>query len=295
MKSEDTPVLLDHTETDALMRSITEQISLHTFDPSDATVLQQMVECLGDTRGMTRLRFAQTLGDIGDVAAPFVVDALLNHANPVVRRAAGKTLNLIGDTSTVPSLLYALFNDEDTVVKGSAIGALAGMGEASVPALLEILADPARTESTKGHAAWALGFIGTAAAPFLEDAIKSDSIDVRCAAVNAIAHLVQEQGDKPAAQLLITTLSDVDPNVRSEAASAIGKIAHLPALPNLIIALNDHDSEVRRTAAVSLGKLGDRSAIPHLEALLNDEVTAVQVLAKLAIAKIETHKEDFGD
>jgi bilin biosynthesis protein len=169
------------------------------------------------------------------------------------------------------------------------------MGEASVPALLEILADPVRSQSTKGHAAWALGFIGTAAAPFLEDAIKSESLDVRCAAVGAIAHLAQEQGDERAAQLLITTLSDVDPNVRSEAASAIGKMAYLPALSHLIIALGDPDSEVRRTAAVSLGKLGDRSAIPHLEALLDDEVTAVQVLAKLAIAKIATHQEDFGD
>jgi bilin biosynthesis protein len=295
MKSQDTPIILNHAETDALIQSITEQISLHTFDAEDVSVLQQMVECLGDSRGIVRLRYAQTLGNIGGAATPLLVDALLHHPNPVVRRAAGKTLTLVGDTSTVPSLLHALLNDEDTVVKGSAVGALATMGEASVPALLEILADPVRSQSTKGHAAWALGFIGTAAAPFLEDAIKSESLDVRCAAVGAIAHLAQEQGDERAAQLLITTLSDVDPNVRSEAASAIGKMAYLPALSHLIIALGDPDSEVRRTAAVSLGKLGDRSAIPHLEALLDDEVTAVQVLAKLAIAKIATHQEDFGD
>jgi bilin biosynthesis protein len=295
MKAENTPVLLDHPETDALMRSITEQISLHTFDDQNIPVLQQMVECLGDSRGVVRLRYAQTLGNIGGAATSLLVDALSNHPNPVVRRAAGKTLTLIGDTSTVPSLLHALLHDEDTVVKGSAVGALASMGEASVPALLEILADPVRSESTKGHAAWALGFIGAAAAPFLENAIKSDSIDVRCAAVGAIAHLAQEQGDEKAAQLLVSTLSDTDANVRSEAASAIGKMAYLPALPNLIIALGDPDGEVRRTAAVSLGKLGDRSAIPHLEALLNDKVTAVQVLAKLAISKIEHYQEDFGD
>jgi bilin biosynthesis protein len=295
MKSEDPQILLNHAQTDALMQSITEQISLHTFDESNIPVLQQMVECLGDSRGVVRLRYAQTLGNIGGAATPLLVTALLEHPNAVVRRAAGKTLTLIGDTSTVPNLLHALLNDEDTVVKGSAVGALASMGEASVPALLEILADPARSESTKGHAAWALGFIGAAAAPFLADAIKSDSIDVRCAAVGAIAHLAQEQGDAQAAQLLVSTLSDPDANVRSEAASAIGKMAYLPALPNLIIALGDPDGEVRRTAAVSLGKLGDRSAIPHLEALLNDEVTAVQVLAKLAIAKIENYQEDFGD
>ncbi|WP_396136644.1 HEAT repeat domain-containing protein [Chamaesiphon sp. VAR_48_metabat_403] len=273
------------------MQSITEQIDRDTFDADDVTTLKQMVECLGDARGLVRLRFAQTLGDIGGTATPLLVDALLHHPNPVVRRAAGKTLALIIDPTTVPSLLHALLNDEDTVVRGSAVGALAKMGEASVPALLGILADPLRSESTKGHAAWALGFIGADAAPFLEDAIKSDSIDVRCATVGAIAHLVQEKGDARAAQLLLATLKDRDPNVRSEAASAIGKMAYLPALPDLITALSDTDGEVRRTAAVSLGKLGDRSAIPHLQSVLNDELEPVRVLAKLAISKIENHEE----
>ena len=287
MKSEDTPlVVIDPAATDALLKLVTEQIDLDTFDADDSVQLQQIVECLGDPRGLIRLRVAQTLGDIGGTATPLLVAALLDHLNPVVRRAAGKTLALIMDTSTVPDLLHALLNDEDTVVRGSAVGALAKMGEASVPALLSILADPIRSESTKGHAAWAIGFIGAEAAPFLESAIRSDSIDVRCAAVGAIANLAQ-QGDERAVQLLIATLSDVDPNVRSEAASAIGTMAYLPALPNLITALGDPDGEVRRTAAVSLGKLGDRSAIPALEVLLTDDLEPVRVLAKLAITKIE--------
>jgi bilin biosynthesis protein len=287
MKSEDIPIaVIDPAATDALLKSVIEQIDLDTFDADDAVQLQQLVECLGDPRGLIRLRVAQTLGDLGGAATPLLVAALLNHVNPVVRRAAGKTLALIMEPSTVPDLLHALLNDEDTVVRGSAVGALAKMGEASVPALLSILADPIRPESTKGHAAWALGFIGAEAAPFLESAIRSDSIDVRCAAVGAIANLAQ-QGDERAVQLLIATLSDVDPNVRSEAASAIGKMAYLPALPNLITALGDPDGEVRRTAAVSLGKLGDRSAIPALEVLLTDDLEPVRVLAKLAIAKIK--------
>jgi bilin biosynthesis protein len=287
MKSEDIPIaVIDPAATDALLKSVIEQIDLDTFDADDAVQLQQLVECLGDPRGLIRLRVAQTLGDLGGAATPLLVAALLNHVNPVVRRAAGKTLALIMEPSTVPDLLHALLNDEDTVVRGSAVGALAKMGEASVPALLSILADPIRPESTKGHAAWALGFIGAEAAPFLESAIRSDSIDVRCAAVGAIANLAQ-QGDERAVQLLIATLSDVDPNVRSEAASAIGKMAYLPALPNLITALGDPDGEVRRTAAVSLGKLGDRSAIPALEVLLTDDLEPVRVLAKLAITKIE--------
>ena len=201
MKSEDTPLVIpDPAATDALLTAVTEQIDLDTFDADDTIQLQQMVECLGDPRGLMRLRFAQTLGDIGGAATPLLVTALLHHVNPVVRRAAGKTLALIMDPDTVPDLLQALLNDEDTVVRGSAVGALAKMGAASVPALLSILADPMRSESTKGHAAWALGFIGAEAAPFLESAIKSDSIDVRCATVGAIAHLAQ-QGDERAIEI----------------------------------------------------------------------------------------------
>jgi bilin biosynthesis protein len=291
MKSEHTPVLLSHDETDALMRSITEQISLDTFDRNNYEVIQQMVECLGDSRGMVRLRFAETLGEIGESATPFLLTALLNHPNPVVRRAAGKTLTLIGDPTAVPSLVHALLNDEDTVVKGSAVGALARTGEASVSALLDIIADPTHPESTKGHAAWALAFIGPEAAPYLENAIKSDSIDVRCAAVGAIAHLAQDKGDERSYQLLIATLSDKEASVRTEAAAALGKLTYPPAVPPLIHALSDPDGEVRRTAAISLGKLGDRSAIPPLQLALNDESEPVRVLAKIAIAKIENHED----
>jgi bilin biosynthesis protein len=291
IKFENPPALLSHDETDALMRSITEQISLDTFDRDNHTIIKQMVECMGDSRGMVRLRFAETLGEIGESATPFIIEALLHHPNPVVRRAAGKTLTLIGDPTAVPSLVHALLNDEDTVVKGSVVGALARTGEASVTALLDILADPIHPQSTKGHAAWALAFIGPEAAPYLENAIKSDSIDVRCAAVGAIAHLAQDQGDERAYQLLIATLSDKDPNVRAETAAALGKLTYPPAVPHLILALSDPDGEVRRTAAISLGKLGDRSAIPPLEIALTDESVTVRTLAKLAIAKLENREE----
>ena len=291
MELTDTPVLLTHEATDAFMRSITEQISLDTFDRDNHRVIKQMIECMGDSRGMVRLRFADTLGEIGEAATPYVVEALLNHPNPVVRRAAGKTLTLIGDPTAVPSLVYALLNDEDTVVKGSVIGALARTGSASVAALLDILADPIHPESTRGHAAWALAFIGPEAAPYLENAIKSESIDVRCAAVGAIAHLAQDRGDERAYQILIETLTDPDPNVRAETASAIGKLAYLPAIPHLIIALNDADDEVRRTAVTALGKLGDREIIPSLQLALTDESEPVRVLAKLAINKINRSYE----
>ena len=115
-------MVLSQEQTDALVASVTEQITLDIFDPENHEVLRQLVEGMGDPRGMMRLRVAETLGEIGEPAVPFLLDGLANHENPVVRRAAAKTLTLIADPSTVPHLLHALLNDQDTVVRGSAVG-----------------------------------------------------------------------------------------------------------------------------------------------------------------------------
>ena len=143
-------------EVDAFLAAARREVAEKTFDATDSDRLQRMVECMGDSRGMVRLGFADTLGKIGKPAVPFLVEALLDNADPVVRRASAKTLTLIADPETVPPLVNALLNDEDTVVQGSAVGALAQIGETSVPVLLEILTSPEHPESTKGHAAWAL-------------------------------------------------------------------------------------------------------------------------------------------
>lgn len=85
--TEEDPILRVQAENDALVERVNEQITLETFDATDKAVLKQLVEGLGDPRGLVRLRFAETLGEIGEPATPFLVAALANHANVVVRRA----------------------------------------------------------------------------------------------------------------------------------------------------------------------------------------------------------------
>jgi bilin biosynthesis protein len=278
---------------DALLEQVAEQITLDTFDVSKQQVLQQLVEGLGDTRGLIRLRFAETLGDIGEPATPFLRTALATHANVVVRRAAAKTLTIIGDDSAVPTLLHSFLNDEDTVVRSSSAGALARTGEAAVPALLEILASPTQPEDIKGHAAWALAFIGSEAAEHLYKALNSDSVDVRCAVIGAIAHVAQEQLDEKSCSILIGALTDPEPTIRAEAASAFAQVNYPPAIPHLILALQDSDLEVRKAAVSSLGKLGDETVLEPLQAALQDPASVVQVLAKLAIAQIGNRAQEL--
>jgi bilin biosynthesis protein len=287
-QSQNDSIKLAHEKADAFLREVTEQIDLDTFDPDDSEVLKRLVESMGDSRGMTRLRFAETLAEIGEAATPVLLDGLANHPNPVVRRAAAKTLTLIADPSAVPHLIHALLNDQDTVVKGSSIGALARIGEPSVQALLDILGTKDLPESTIGHAAWALAFIGAGAKEYLYQAIASDSSVVRGAVVGAIAKVAQEEPKAELFEILVKSLTDVDVDVRCEAAAALGNLAYKPAIPNLIELLDTGDGETRRAAALSLMKVGDRSAIEPLQAALAKESeVAIQGVIKLAISQIK--------
>lgn len=287
----DDPVLRIQAENDALVQQVNEQITLDSFDSTDQQVLQRLVEGLGDPRGLVRLRFAETLGEIGEPATPFLEAALTHQENVVVRRAAAKTLTLIADASAVPTLLHSFLNDEDTVVRSSSAGALARTGEAAVPALLDILASTDQPEDIKGHAAWALAFIGSEAADYLYQALNNASLDVRCAVIGALGHVAQEQSDEKSCNLLVAALTDLEPLIRTEAAAALTQVNYPPAVPYLILAVQDADLDVRKAAINALGKIGDRSALNPLQALLNDEENVIRVLAKLAIAQIERQSE----
>jgi bilin biosynthesis protein len=277
-----------HDRTDDLIAMVTEQITTHQFDSSDRALLERMVEeGLGDTRGVVRLRFASTLGEIGEAATPVLIAALADNPNEVIRRAAAKTLTLVGDPSAVPTLLNSFLHDSDQVVRSSAVGALARSGDIAVPALLKILDSADSDETIKGHAAWALAFIGAEAAEYLMPALHSDSLDVRCAVLGAIVKVVQEQPSDKLVNILISALTDPEAIMRSEAASGLGQITHTASIPHLILACRDSNVDVRKAAVSALGKVGDQAAIEPLKTAMNDPENVVQVLAKVALAQLE--------
>jgi bilin biosynthesis protein len=291
--SGDDPILRVQAENDALMEMVSEQITMDTFNPEDHQLLNRLVvDGLGDPRGVVRLRFAETLGEIGEPATPFLLEALQHHPNVTIRRAAAKTLTIIADPAAVPVLIQAFLNDEDTVVHGSAAGALARTGEVAVPALLEILASPEHPETTKGHAAWALAFIGSEASEHLYKALNSDSVDVRCAVIGALGHVAQERADEQACEILVSALKDPEAVVRTEAAAALAQISYPPSFPPLILALKDVDLDVRKSAVTTLGKIGDQTAVEPLKTALSDEQEVVRVLAKLALVQLERRATD---
>ena len=285
---------LNPEETDALYEAVRTQITGKTFSTDDPATLQKMIESLGDTRGITRLHFAEAIGAIGTPATPFLIEAVTHHPNAVVRRAAAKTLTLIADPTAVPTLVNSLLSDPDTVVRSSVIGALAKTGEASVPALLEILASPEYPEDSKGLATWALAFIGQDAQSHIMAAIDSPNAEVRTAVIGTLGAIVQETRDKDAIALLMLALDDSDSSARSEATTALSNIQHQPALPKLIDLLQTHsDPETRKAAALALMKIGHQSAIGPLETALEKESEqSIIPVIRLAISQLRKKSND---
>ncbi|MGK7928243.1 MAG: HEAT repeat domain-containing protein [Spirulina sp.] len=296
-QSKDNTLTKEQEETDLLLERVGKQVAQQAFDPSDRETLEQMVERFADSRGMVRLAIAETLGKIGQPALPFLMKALENHPNPVVRRASGKTITLIADPVAIPVLIRALLYDEDTVVKGSAVGALARMGEKAVPVLLEIIASEEHPQSIKGHAAWALAFMGAEVKEELYEAIAADSWEIRCAIVAAIGNLVQETKDEQGLNLLISALQDPEAMVRAEAATALSQLDESPELiAALISCLEDEEGEVRKNVSLALMKLGDRSILASLQTALEKETEeGVQKAIALAISRIENKVEEEED
>lgn len=251
-------------------------------------LIKLMVAGLGDRRGLMRLTFAESLGAVGYAAVPYLCQALKPTNNVTVRRAAAKTLTLIGDSSALPALLDALLSDDDPVVQGSAVGAMAAVGDAAVETLLGVLTNPETTAMQLGLASWGLAFVGARAPEALRNAAKSLHPEVRTAAIAALGDQIQSQADIEARELVVQALDDDSSDVRAEASTLLGKLHDLEwALPLLTPKLGDKNSQVRKNAALSIMKLEAHDAIPILkeyEAKESDE--NVRIVLRLAINQL---------
>ncbi|MGD1854797.1 MAG: HEAT repeat domain-containing protein [Leptolyngbyaceae cyanobacterium] len=274
--------------TDRLVQQVNEQIDLLSFDESDQDTLRQLVESFSDKRGMTRLRIAETLGQIGEPATPVLMDGLAHHSNEVVRRACAKTLTLIADPTAIPTLVHSFLNDSDTVVQGSSVGALARTGRLAAPELLKILEDSSHPETIKGHAAWALAFMGSEAKDLLLQALSSESEAVRAAVVGAIAKVAQEEASPENFDILINALHDPAEVVRCEAAAVLGTLAHQPALASLQPLLDHPSVGTRKAAILAIMKIGQPDTLEILKTAMAKETDeSLQPIFNLAISQLQ--------
>ena len=250
--------------------------------------IEMMVAGLGDKRGLLRRTFAESLGVVGHAAVPALRWALLHHSNVTVRRAAAKTLKLVEDPSTLPDLLEALIKDPDPVVQGSAIGAMAIFGEKAVSPLQEILKDPKSNSMQCGLASWGLAFIGAKAPEALKEAAASKNSRLRAAAIAALGDQIQSLNDAEAREIVHKALDDIEPEVRAEASTLLGKLDDNDlAIPLLLKKLDDINVHVRKNAALSLMKLNAFDSIQEIKKRVSKESNqSVKSVFNLAINQL---------
>lgn len=91
-------------------------------------------------------------------------------------------------------------------------------------------------------------------------------------------------------ELLITSLSDKNVNVRFNAADCLGKIGDRRAVKPLISSLKDKDQRVSVCAVIALGAIGDKNAIEPLIIQLKNEKASMRGYSAIALAKIGDSK-----
>ena len=251
--------------------------------------IKLLIKGLNDENGLVRRSHAEALAQVGTAALPELINALLNSKNVIQRRAAAKTLKLLGDPAALPHLIKALTNDSDSVVQFSAAGAIAIFGEAAVNHLIIILENQEYTEMQYGLAAWCLEFIGAKAPNAIKRAAKSKNTNVKSAAISALEEHIRQSQDQEAIQLVESAINDTAENVQIEAIKLVGKLYRIESfIPTLISKLKNNSVDIRKTSVLSLMQLNINEAISPLKGLLKIEQDKnVRTIIKLAIKKID--------
>ncbi|WP_018216165.1 MerR family transcriptional regulator [Salinispora vitiensis] len=211
--------------------------------------------------GLSLRQIARALQDPACTPAGLVHDLIRRTEERLDReRELLDRLRMVADTSPtgwadvlrITELITGLDSPSAALRQRSA---LAPAAEVRVPA--ELLAGAVLAEAdpnVAGALRWALGRADGDALATLTSGARSENVDIRRRAIQAIAELT---GDEATA-VLVDALDDPDPTVRRHAALALGahgEVAAVPALVDLVVE-GGHDVE----AAEHLGALATEPA-----------------------------------
>ena len=250
--------------------------------------IKLLIKGLKDKDGLVRRSHSEALAHAGKDALPGLINVLLNSKNVIQRRAAAKTLKLLGDPLALPHLIKALTDDSDPVVKFSAAGAIAIFGEEAVSHLISVLENPNHSEMQYGLAAWSLEFIGAKAPNAIKQAARSKNINVKSAAISALEEHIRQSQDQDAIKLVESAINDTSENVQIEAINLVGKLYRIELfIPILITKLKSNNADIRKASILSLMQLNVNEAISTLTDLLKIEQDEnVRTIIELALKKL---------
>ena len=229
-------------------------------------------------RGVGRDRIVQVAEETG------LVDRCLKNLNSWRRRRraqAAQGLGYFGGSRAVGPLTKLLGHRDETLraVAARALGRI-GTPEAA-EALAWTLDDP--SESTRLRMADNLERLGPLAIGPLLSSLKDGQSQARVLTARVLGNLRAAE-TRPA--LREAMIDEGLPDVRAQAALALGKIAHPEDVPALLMAAEDEAWPVRAQTANALGMIGDASTIPTLQRLALDEEWWVRLNVSRALANM---------
>jgi HEAT repeat protein len=252
-----------------------------------------MVERMHVLRGAERLRMAGLAGDLG-LLVKYRSD--LSSRGRWRRARAVERLGYFGGPDEA-SAIAALLEDEreDETVRAVAARSLARIGsEAAVEALVRTLDNP--SELTRLRVAENLDRVGQPAVPplvaLLEEAPDPERARAPYGPIFASRILggLRAQEARPA--LRTAARDGNNPDIRAQAAKALGSIGDTEDVPLLVEAAKDEQWPVRVQAANALGAIGDPTTIPKLEALIADREWWVRTASAGALVNMGRSGED---
>lgn len=199
-----------------------------------------------------RAAAASQLGLLGTVAAERQLEALASaDPSPQVRIVAARGLGKTGEPAAADTLLSL---PPAGVPAGVVASALLELGHEATPALRDVVADPSVPGAQRAMAADVLGLLDELTAyPELAGCLASPDPQLRSSAASALGRL----GLPQAAGALLGCLGEgEDPGVRAAAARALGQLGDPRAVPALAACLAEPDYWLAHHAAAALALLG---------------------------------------
>ncbi len=198
---------------------------------------------------------------------------------------SAKALAEIG-FAAVPALVQALEDPDRNDSDYAAGEALLQIGSPAIPELLEAHRDP--SSRVYNAASGILARMGPLAEPHLQDTLRNGSVEAVRFAIEAFEHM--DTASRASIEALLTQLDGDMPQIRSDAAWALGKIGGFhrgEILPALLNSTKDESAAVRWAALIALGKIGpDARAVRALISSLEDSDRRVQIAATYPLKQI---------
>lgn len=231
----------------------------------------------------------QRTQDTTSIAVPPLM-AALKDSDVEVRRAAARSLANLEDPRAIPAFIEAT-RDSDAEVRATAAMALGQFEDPrGQPALLALLKDS--DKQVRYAVLSALHSMpGQVPVDAVLAALTDPDADIRQAAIMLAYHQVSDREEgTPADPRYVAAftklLADQNPEIRGQAASALGEMGLTQAPVPLLAAAKDKDADVRMQVASALARIGDPKAVPVLKEMLQDPDAEVREHAVMALGEV---------